>query len=184
MVSYPFWFRITVRFEKKPAFVVAMVCNAMCSLMFMLLTPGNTIALLLLMAFSGFSAIGIWVTQMSAAADVIEWDEERTGRRQEGAYGGLTSMAIKIATAIAMVLVGPVMGWIGYQPGMTELPRAAAENLRTLFAVAPAVIYLLSALVFARYPITRENHLAMRERLAARCAAGDVEAGAEKLIAG
>jgi GPH family glycoside/pentoside/hexuronide:cation symporter len=175
MISYPFWFRITVRFEKKPAYVVAMVSNAMCSLMFMLLTPRNTTMMLMLMGFSGFSAIGIWVTQMSAAADVIEWDEERTGRRQEGAYGGLTSMAIKIATAIAMVMVGPVMGWIGYRPGMAELPRAAAENLRALFALAPAAIYLLSALVFARYPITRQSHRAMRDRLAARGAPGEEE---------
>jgi len=173
MVSYPFWFRITVQFEKKPAYVVAMLCNAACSLMFMLLAPRNTIMLLVLMAFSGFSAIGIWVTQMSAAADVIEWDEERTGRRQEGAYGGITSMGIKVATAIAMVMVGPVMGWIGYRPGMAEMPAAAAENLRTLFAVAPAVIYVLSAIVFARYPITRQSHRAMRERLAARDAAAD-----------
>ncbi len=179
MVSYPFWFRITVRFEKKPAYVVAMVCNAMCSLAFMLIAPRNTILLMLLMAFSGFSAIGIWVTQMSAAADVIEWDEERTGRRQEGAYGGLTSMAIKIATAVAMVLVGPVMGWIGYRPGMPELPHAAAENLRALFALAPAAIYLLSAIVFARYPITRDGHRAMRERLAAR----GLESGAQKSAA-
>ena len=88
MISYPFWFRITVRFEKKPAFVVAMICNALGSLMFMLMTPQSTYALYLLMAFTGFSAIGIWVTQMSASADVIEWDEERTGQRQEGAYGG------------------------------------------------------------------------------------------------
>ncbi|MFZ0661021.1 MAG: MFS transporter, partial [Candidatus Binataceae bacterium] len=131
--------------------------------------------MLVLMALSGFSAIGIWVTQMSAAADVIEWDEERTGRRQEGAYGGITSMGIKIATALSLVLVGPVMGWIGYRPGMTELPRAAAENLRTLFAVVPAIIYVLSAVVFARYPITRASHRAMRDRLSARGAPGEEE---------
>ncbi len=182
MVSYPFWFRITVRFEKKPAYVVAMLSNASCSLMFMLLTPRNTLWMLLLMALSGFSAIGIWVTQMSAAADVIEWDEERTGRRQEGAYGGISSMGIKIATALSLVLVGPVMGWLGYRPGMTDLPRVAAENLRTLFAVAPAIIYVLSAIVFARYPITRASHRAMRDRLAARGAPGE-EAPAEKSIA-
>ena len=70
------------------------------------------------MAFSGFSAIGIWITQISASADVIEWDEERTGQRQEGAYGGITSMSIKMAIAISLLLVGPVLSWIGYKPGV------------------------------------------------------------------
>ncbi|MHB8383035.1 MAG: MFS transporter [Candidatus Binataceae bacterium] len=175
MVSYPFWFRITVRFEKKPAYIVAMLSNASCSLMFMLLAPRNTMMMLRLMAFSGFSAIGIWVTQMSAAADVIEWDEERTGRRQEGAYGGITSMGIKIATALSLVMVGPVMGWIGYRPGMTAMAPEAAEHLRMLFAIAPAMIYVASAIVFSRYPITRASHRAMLDRLATRGAPGEEE---------
>ena len=175
VVSYPFWFRITVRFEKKPAFVVAMVCNALGSLMFMTMTPHSTYALYLLMAFTGFSAIGIWVTQMSASADVIEWDEERTGQRQEGAYGGITSMSIKMAVAITLLMVGPVMSWVGYKPGGSGITPQAGENLRALFAIGPAAIYLLSALVFSRYPITRESHRAMRDRLAARSAAAEEE---------
>jgi GPH family glycoside/pentoside/hexuronide:cation symporter len=171
LLSYPVWFRVTVGIEKKPAYLVAMVCNALASLVLLVLTPRNTGAMYVMMAFSGFSAIGIWVTQMSAAADVIEWDEERTGRRQEGAYGGITSMAIKISLAISMLMVGPVMGWIGYRPGTAQLSAAAAENLKMLFALGPASIYLLSALVFARYPITRDTHRQMRERLAERSAA-------------
>jgi GPH family glycoside/pentoside/hexuronide:cation symporter len=171
VISYPFWFRITMRIEKKPAFVVAMITNATCSMLFMFLTPHSTLALYFLMGFSGFSAIGIWVTQVSASADVIEWDEERTGQRQEGAYGGITSMSIKIATAITLLLVGPLMSWVGYHPGTAQLAPRAAENLRTLFAIGPASIYLMSALVFSRYPITRESHRAMRDRLAARAAA-------------
>ncbi|HYR79460.1 MAG TPA: MFS transporter, partial [Candidatus Dormibacteraeota bacterium] len=155
MISYPFWFRITVRIEKKPAFVVAMICNALASLLFMLTTPQSTVALYLLMAFSGFAAIGIWVTQMSASADVIEWDEERTGQRQEGAYAGITSMSLKIATGVSLLLVGPVLSWVGYKPGAAGITPQAAENLRMLFALGPASIYLISALVFSRYPITR-----------------------------
>ncbi len=173
-ISYPFWFRITVRIEKKPAFVVAMICNAMGSLLIMLMTQQSTLAFYFLMAFSGFSGIGIWVTQMSAAADVIEWDEERTGRRQEGAYGGITSMSIKMAMAVSLLLVGPVLSWVGYKPGVGGITQQAGENLRALFALGPASLYFLSALVFSRYPITRESHRAMRDRLAARnSAAGE-----------
>jgi GPH family glycoside/pentoside/hexuronide:cation symporter len=175
VISYPFWFRITVRFEKKPAFVVAMICNALGSLLFMMMTPQSTIALYLLMGFTGFSAIGIWVTQMSASADVIEWDEERTGQRQEGAYGGITSMSIKMAVAMTLLMVGPVLSWVGYKPGGSGITPAAGEHLRALFALGPAAIYLLSALVFSRYPITRASHRAMRDRLSARSASADDE---------
>ncbi len=168
IVSYPFWLRITLRIEKKQAFVVAMVCNAMCSLAFMAIAPANAVAIYLLMTLSGFSVIGVWVTQISASADVIEWDQERTGQRQEGAYGGLTSMSIKLAIAATMLMVGPLMSWIGYVPGGKGISPAAAENLRRLFSLVPASIYILSAIVFSRYPITRESHRRMRDRLAAR----------------
>ncbi|HYB92352.1 MAG TPA: MFS transporter [Candidatus Binataceae bacterium] len=171
VISYPIWFRVTVAIEKKPAYMVAMLCNAMGSAMFMLVTPQTMGMIYPLVAFSGFSAIGIWVTQMSASADVIEWDEEQTGRRQEGAYGGISSMSIKLALAVSMLLVGPIMGWIGYRPGAAALPPGAAENLRILYALAPASLFALSAAVFSRYPITREAHRQLRERLAARRAA-------------
>jgi GPH family glycoside/pentoside/hexuronide:cation symporter len=174
-ISYPFWFRITVRFEKKPAFVVAMICSALVSLAVLLTTRQSSIALYILFAFQGFSAIGIWVTQVSAAADVIEWDEERTGQRQEGAYGGVTSMSIKLAIAVSLLLVGPVLSWVGYKPGGGGITVQAGDNLRALFAIGPASLYLMSALVFSRYPITRESHRAMRDRLSARNAAAEEE---------
>jgi Na+/melibiose symporter-like transporter len=144
-----------------------MVCNAMCSLLFMTISPTNGVAIYLLMALAGFSSIGIWVTQISASADVIEWDEMRTGKRQEGAYVGITSMAIKLAIASTMLMVGPLMNFIGYVPGGHGISPAAGENLRRLFSVVPASIYLLSAVVFSRYPITREAHRRMREQLSA-----------------
>jgi Na+/melibiose symporter-like transporter len=43
-------------------------------------------------------------------------------------------------------------------------------TLRALFSIAPAEIYFLSAIVFSRYPITRDPHRQMRERLATRAA--------------
>jgi len=178
MLSYPFWFRITVRIEKMPAFVVAMLCNAGCLLGFMALGPANSIAIYGLMAFAGFSVIGIWVTQVSASADVIEWDEERTGRRQEGAYVGLTSMAIKLAMGATMLMVGPQMAWIGYVPGGRAISPAAAENLRRMFSLVPCILSLLSAAVFSRYPITRESHRLMRGRLAERSLPPDAKSAA------
>jgi Na+/melibiose symporter-like transporter len=44
-----------------------------------------------------------------------------------------------------------------------------------LFAIAPASIYLISALVFSHYPITRETHRTLRDRLAARTASPEEE---------
>jgi GPH family glycoside/pentoside/hexuronide:cation symporter len=168
IVSYPIWFRVTVAIEKKPAFVVAMVCNAAGALMFLLLTPSNRYLLEALMAFVGFSAIGIWVTQIAASADVIEWDQMHTGKRQEGAYAGVMSMAVKLSVALSFIMIGPMLTWVGYVPGVTNMTAQAAENMRKLFVLLPAAIYVLSAGVFMRYPITRQSHRQMREHLAAK----------------
>jgi len=172
LMSYPFWFRVTIRIEKKPAFLLAMLTNALCSLLMMALHPGNVAAIYFLMWLAGFGAIGIWVTQMSAAADVIEWDEERTGRRQEGAYGGIMSMSAKMGVAVTMLAVGPAMAAVGYVPHEAAMAPAAAHNLKVLFSIPAASIYIASAIVFSFYPITRDSHRQMRERLAARGTAG------------
>jgi len=66
-------------------------------------------------------------------------------------------MSIKMAVAVTLLMVGPVLSWVGYKPGGSGITPEAGEHLRALFALGPAAIYLLSALVFSRYPITREN---------------------------
>jgi len=80
-----------------------------------------------------------------------------------------------MALAVSLLLVGPVLSWVGYKPGVGGITEQAGEDLRTLFALGPASLYLLSALVFSRYPITRESHRAMRDRLAARNSSAEEE---------
>jgi Na+/melibiose symporter-like transporter len=81
------------------------------------------------------------------------------------------SMGVKFSIALSFVLVGPMLTWVGYVPGLANLTAPAAENMRRLFAFMPAAIFGLSALVFMRYPSTRQRHREMRELLVAKEAA-------------
>lgn len=163
LVSYPMWYRVSTIIEKKTCFILASLLFALGSLPFVLLTPANRWAMDLLMAFAGVATIGIFVALMSALADVVDWDEERTGSRQEGAYTGVFSMCMKMAVALSMLMTGPILTWVG--AGTAAMNAGNARRLLYLFALLPAGTAVLSALAFIMYPISREKHREMRERL-------------------
>ena len=63
--------------------------------------------------------------------DVIEWDELRTGRRQEGIYYGIKNFVRKLTGAFAIFFALQVLGWFGYQAppdGVTQFAQSAATQ--------------------------------------------------------
>ena len=78
-------------------------------------------------------------------------------------------MAIKIAIAITLLLVGPVMSWIGDVPGVSSLPTDCGKPKNVRDRTGVDLSHQRDGL-HALFDAARA-HRAMRERLAARGAA-------------
>jgi GPH family glycoside/pentoside/hexuronide:cation symporter len=105
--------------------------------------------------------------------DVLEVDELMSGRRQEGAYAGVTVFVDKLARALVLALLPTALHWSGYvQPTANDplpsQPASALLVLRLLMSVLPALLLAASMLVARRYPITRQRYAEIRRELAAR----------------
>ena len=105
--------------------------------------------------------------------DVLEVDELMSGRRQKGAYAGVSVFVDKLARAAVMSLVPAVLSWSGYiQPTDINLtpaqPASALTALRLLISVLPALLLTASIVVAWFYPITRERYAQIRRELARR----------------
>ena len=95
--------------------------------------------------------------------DVIEWDELRTGRRQEGMYYGIKNFIRKLTGAFAIFFALQVLGWFGYQAppdGVTQFAQSEATLQAIRFLTGPiGALLLIGAIVVAYfYPLTRERH--------------------------
>ena len=102
--------------------------------------------------------------------DVIEWDELRTGRRQEGIYYGVMNFIRKTTGALAIFIALQVLGWFGYQTppaGVTTFQQSAVTLNAMRFLIGPlGAVLLFSAIAVAWFfPLTQERHARIRRLL-------------------
>jgi glycoside/pentoside/hexuronide:cation symporter, GPH family len=108
------------------------------------------------MALIGIPVAGIMILPFALLADVIDYDEQLTGKRREGIYVGVQAFFQKIAIGISIAVAAALM-YVGGDLKPTEL----GLKLISLTAGALAVISLL---VFLRYPIREKDGKAYLKR--------------------
>jgi len=169
----PFWVWVSKRLNKNSAYMIGMAFWALVQLLIFSIQPGQITYILVLAVLAGISVSTAHILPDALFPDVIEWDELRTGRRQEGIYYGVKNFIRKLTGALAIFIALQTLGWFGYQnppAGVTVFtqPASALTAMRVLIGPFGAVL-LLSAIAIARfYPLTRERHARIRRLLIRR----------------
>lgn len=107
-----------------------------------------------LLGFGLFNLI-IW----AFVSDVIDDQEVRTGKREDGTIYAVCSFSRKLGQAIASALGGWSLGWIGYVEGslsgQTEVVRNGIYNIATL---VPMTLYLAVGIcLIVIYPLSKKK---------------------------
>lgn len=169
----PFWLWLSQRLGKHFAYIIGMIFWAAVQIGIFLVRPGQ-ITLVLWMAFlAGLSVSAAHVLPDAMFPDVIEWDELRTGRRQEGIYYGVKNFIRKLTGALAIFLALQVLGWFGYRtpPEGAKIFMQSPVTLtaiRLLIGPVGAVLLFSAVITTWFYPLTRERHGRIRFLLETR----------------
>jgi GPH family glycoside/pentoside/hexuronide:cation symporter len=172
LASIPLWLRIGRSFDKKPMLVASMITvGCIMGAMFAVGT-GDHLLLFSLAVAGGVAAGGLDVIMPSLQADVIDWDELRTGERKEGVYFAAWHLAEKMAMGVAAGVTGLALASSGFVPNLPQ-PGTALLAMRLLFSVFPLACYGVGALLFVRFGLDRAAHARVQSALAATrsCAA-------------
>jgi GPH family glycoside/pentoside/hexuronide:cation symporter len=169
----PFWVWMSNRFNKHIAYVIGMSFWAVVQLLIFTIQPGQISYILVLSVLAGISVSTAHVLPDALFPDVIEWDELRTGRRQEGIYYGVKNFIRKLTGAFAIFIALQVLGWFGYQSppeGVTFFQQSPTTLMAIRLLIGPfGAVLLFSAVALAWfYPLTRERHARIRKLLARR----------------
>jgi len=173
LVVLPFWIWLSRRLSKRSAYIAGMGFWAVVQLLIFSIQPGQITYVLVLAVLAGISVSSAHVLPDAMFPDVIEWDELRTRRRQEGIYYGVMNFVRKTTGALAIFIALQVLGWFGYQSppeGATFFQQPAATLGAIRFLIGPlGAVLLFSAIAMAWfYPLTRERHARIRRLLARR----------------
>lgn len=135
-----------------------------------LYTPENPWLSVIANGLNGFSATGLWVVLPSMCADVVDFDETQSGKRQEGAYSSTFSWVLKVGMSVSMLLVGPLLDRVsGFDAklGGDQAPETITW-IRAMFAGIPVAALIVAFILVQLYPLTRERMQEIRAQLEAR----------------
>ena len=163
----PFWVWVSRRIGKKQAWIVSGLINAVAFAGVFFLGRGDSMGYAVLVVISGIGYGASLALPSAMQADVIDYEELRSGVRREGEIIGLWSVARKIAAAVGVGLALPVLGWMGYQPNVEQTPEVVT-TLKALYALAPAVLTVAGLLIAWNYPIGKREHRAILDAIEAR----------------
>ena len=106
----------------------------------------------------------------SMMADVVEDSELKTARRSEGLFYAARGFAAKAISAGGIIGAGTIVSLVGLD-GVTSVNDVTQEirmNLALLFLPLYCGLFLIGLWIVSGYRITREDHSAHLESLAAR----------------
>ena len=166
--------KMVVKYGKKELATVGAICSLIaCALMLVLpITPdGKGIAMYTVCQLINSLGLGIYSTvSWAMMGDAIDYNEWKTGKREEGTVYALHSFFRKLAQGVGPALALVVMTWLGYVGtlGANQTPETAL-NMRYLVAC----LYLLSATMqfvglSLVYNLDKKSLAKMNAELAAR----------------
>lgn len=115
ILSLPIWTKVTKIIGKKHALFIGLAMWLVGQLGWLIISP--TSPSYLVYVIGAIVGVGYGVAHVLPWAmlpDVIDFDEFRTGKRNEGIYSGIMTFFMKLANSIAIFLIGLVLQFSGY----------------------------------------------------------------------
>jgi GPH family glycoside/pentoside/hexuronide:cation symporter len=169
----PFWLWLSKKQNKIRAYILGMAIWIVVQVMIFTIQPGETGYMLFLASLAGIGVSAAYILPDSILPDVIEWDELRTGRRQEGIYYGIRTLIRKLTGALIIFFTLQVLGWSGYQAPpenvtVYQQPESALFMIRMMDSFIGAAILMGTIILAWSYPLTREKYQRIQNLLAIR----------------
>lgn len=115
------------------------------------------------------SASGINLIVSSLKADIVDYDEVKTGLRREGAFGSAFGWVNKGTASLAALFSGFLLAVTGFDQSLgADQLDSALLSMRFYFAAIPVIFLGLSIFIMRFYTLNAEALAAMRTELEQR----------------
>ena len=168
LACVPLWVRISGRIGKHRAAGISLFAAISLNVVVTLqLEPGDGWVFVGLLAVMGGISAAFLTLPIGIVGDVIDFDTLKNGAERGGLYFGVWSFFQKLAPALAIGGVLPLLSALGYDPSH-ENSSEALEALKYVFCLLPAPFFLVGALSLFLFPLDERRHNIIRRRLAQR----------------
>ena len=111
------------------------------------------------------------MTFFTMIGDVCEEDELKTGLRREGMFSSIGGFSRKMAVAVAAIMAGNLLKWIGFDAASAAesgVPESVLSGLKIAFVVGQVTVLGIGLLLISFYPISRQRAIETQRLLKER----------------
>jgi GPH family glycoside/pentoside/hexuronide:cation symporter len=158
LASIPLWLWVSRKLDKVKGYAVAITYLTVILVIYA--TFNNNVPIFLPFLFSALAGIGISAGQTLPWAilpDTVEYGEYLSGKRNEGVFYSLMTLARKVASSITLPTVLLLLDWAGYVPNAPQQTPLTVTTIGFLFAGIPAILFMIGLISALRFPLSRER---------------------------
>jgi len=155
------------KWGKRNAFIIATAISIVgYGLKWFAFNPENPWLIFMPIPLMSFGIGGLFTLMMSMTADVCDLDELRNGMpRKEGTFGAIYWLMVKLGQALALILGGAVLKFVGFDAGAASQSVETMTNLRLADIFIPALTALAAILVMWNYNLSEARAHEIKEEL-------------------
>ncbi len=184
--ALPIWNWISKNYNKRMAYIVGVAFWAAVMMVLILMSPATPFWLVLLLCvMAGIGVSAAQVLPWAILPDAIEWEEWKTGERNEGMFYSLVTLMGKAGMAIAQPLALLVLQFSNFQEGQGAVqPPSALLGIRLVIGPIPALLLIFGIVMAIFYPLGRKQHNKIVEELRLRREARKLKQAEKKPLPG
>ena len=158
---------IASRFAKRPLFITFFAISILCTASYYFLPPGNVAAIFIIEAIGNFAGAPLPVLLWAMYADTADYGEWKTGRRTTALVFSASTMSQKIGWALAAFFAFQLLSFTGFQANVVP-SLEVKDSIVQLMSLIPAVLGIVSIVIFLYYPLNDARVNEINEDLKAR----------------
>ncbi|MDI1247469.1 MAG: MFS transporter [Lacunisphaera sp.] len=147
---------IASRFPKKGLFIALFLLQIANYLAYLFLEPGQLGLIFTLEIVGSFFGAPLPVLMWAMYADTADYGEWKSGRRTTALVFSASTMSQKFGWALAAFLAFQLLQFVGFQANVVP-SEAVKGSLVRLMSIYPAVLGLISIVIFLFYPLSEKR---------------------------
>ena len=167
IAAVPVWYKIIGKVEKHRALTIGSVLMTLMLPLLWFMKPGPDAFLWCLawmLPIGAFAAVQT-VVPTAMLADIIDYDEWRTGVGRAGSYFAFYGLVQKAVAALGGGLAFIILSWFDFDPKAAVLTAHAQFGLLFTIVVLPMMFSVAAIILVWFFPITRRRHNIIRRAL-------------------
>lgn len=158
VVVIPVVAKLSAKYGKKTTFIISQTISLIgYILLWFLFVPGKPYLFLFALPLFSFGIGSLFTIMMSMTADICDLDELHSGKRREGIFGAIYWWMVKVGFAVAGMLSGIILTYVGFDASLTTQPEGALDGLRFFFSAIPIFGTTVAIIMMYSYDLTKEK---------------------------